>query len=47
MQLEYVSVRREVFYKILIEFGMLRKLVWLIKMNLTETYSSPGRQECV
>jgi len=30
---------REVLYKILIEFGIARKLVRLIKMILTETYS--------
>jgi len=30
---------REVLYKILIEFGIPRKLVRLIKMSLTETYS--------
>ena len=35
----YVSVRREVLYKILIEFGIPRKLVGLIKMSLTGTYS--------
>ena len=35
----YDSVRREVLYKILIEFGIPRKLVSLIKMSLTETYS--------
>ena len=29
----------EIVYKILIEFGILRKLVRLIKMSLTETYS--------
>ena len=34
----YDSVRREVLYKILIEFGIPRKLVRLIKMSLTETY---------
>jgi len=35
----YDSVRREVLYKILIEFGIPRKLVSLIKMSSTETYS--------
>jgi len=35
----YDSVRREVLYKILIEFGIPRKLVKLIKVSLTETYS--------
>jgi len=35
----YNSVRREVLYKILIEFGIPRKLVRLIKMSLIETYS--------
>jgi len=35
----YDSVRREVLYKILTEFGIPRKLVRLIKMSLTETYS--------
>jgi len=35
----YVSVRREVLYKILIEFGVPRKLVRLIKKSLTETHS--------
>jgi len=35
----YDSVRREIFYSILIEFGVPRKLVRLIKMCLTETYS--------
>jgi hypothetical protein len=34
----YDSVRREVLYKILIEFGIPRKLVRLIKMCLNETY---------
>jgi len=35
----YVSVRREVLYKILIEFYIPRKLVILVKMSLIETYS--------
>jgi len=35
----YDSVRREVLYKILIEFGVPGNLVRLIKMGLTETYS--------
>jgi len=35
----YDSVRREVLYKILIEFDIPRKLERLIKMSLTETYS--------
>src|SRR5215831_10162697 len=35
----YDSVRREALYKILIEFGIPKKLVKLIKMCLTETYS--------
>jgi len=35
----YDSVRREVLYNILIEFGIPRKLVRLIKMSLIETYS--------
>ena len=35
----YDSVRRDVLYKILIEFGIPRKLVRLIKMSLTGTYS--------
>ena len=34
----YDSVRREFLYKILIEFGIPKKLVRLIKMSLTETY---------
>jgi hypothetical protein len=36
----YDSVRREVLYSILIEFGILRKLVGLIKMCLNETCST-------
>jgi len=35
----YDSVRREILYNILIEFVVSRKLVGLIKMCLTETYS--------
>jgi hypothetical protein len=35
----YDSVRREVLYNILIEFGIYRKVVGLIKMCLNETYS--------
>ena len=35
----YDSVRREVLYNFLIEFGIPMKLVRLIKMCLTETYS--------
>ena len=35
----YDSVRREIIYKNLIEYGIPRKLVRLIKMSVTETYS--------
>jgi len=35
----YDSVRREVLCKILLEFGIPRRLVMLIKMSLTETHS--------
>jgi hypothetical protein len=35
----YDSVRREALYNILIQFGISKKLVRLIKMCVTETYS--------
>jgi len=35
----YVSVRMDVLHNTLIEFGIHMKLVRLIKMCLTETYS--------
>ena len=35
----YDSVRREVLYNILIEYGIPKKLLRLIKMCLAETYS--------
>jgi hypothetical protein len=35
----YDSIKREVLYNILVEFGILKKLVRLIKMCLNETYS--------
>ena len=35
----YDSVRREVLYNILLEFGIPKKLIRLIKMCLAETYS--------
>jgi hypothetical protein len=35
----YDSVKREALYNIVIEFGIPKKLVRLIKMCLTETYS--------
>jgi hypothetical protein len=38
----YDSVRREALYNILIEYGISRKLVGLIKMCLNETYSRVG-----
>ena len=36
----YDSVRREALYNILVEFGIPKNLVRLIKMCLTETYST-------
>jgi hypothetical protein len=42
----YDSVRREVLYNFLIEFGIPRKLVGLIEMYLNETYS-PYSQKSV
>jgi hypothetical protein len=39
----YDSVRREVLYSILIEFGVPMELVRLIKMCLNETYSKVCR----
>ena len=44
----YDSVRREVLYNILIECGVPKEMVRLVKMCSTETYSSsPGRKEFV
>jgi hypothetical protein len=38
-KIAYDSVRTEVLYNIVIEFGIPRKLVRLIKMCLNETYN--------
>jgi hypothetical protein len=38
----YDSVKREVLYNILPEFGIPKKLVRLIKMCLNETYNKIG-----
>jgi len=43
----YDSVTRENLYKILTEYGILMTLIKLIKMCLTELYSSLGTQEFV
>jgi hypothetical protein len=47
-QKAYNSVRREVLYNILVELGIPRKLVGLIKMCLKETYSTMhvGKFQC-
>jgi hypothetical protein len=44
----YDSVRRELLYSILIEFGIPRKLVGLIQMCLNETFSTLriGKFQC-
>ena len=38
----YDSVRREVLYNILMEFGIPKKLIRLIKMCLTENIAESG-----
>ena len=43
----YDSVRREVLYKILIEFGIPRKLVRLIKMSLKYIAESGWARMCL
>jgi hypothetical protein len=35
----YDSIKREVLCNILLEFGVTKKLVWLVKMCSNETYS--------
>ena len=43
----YYLVRREILYKIFLEFGIPRKLVRLIKMSLTETYRTVRVGKCL
>jgi hypothetical protein len=43
----YDNVRREALYNILIEIGIPKKLVRLVKMCLAETYRRVGGQEFV
>jgi hypothetical protein len=43
----YESVKREVLYNILLEFGIPKKLVRLIKMCLNETYSKVHVNFCL
>jgi hypothetical protein len=43
----YDSIRREALYVILIESGIRRKLVGLIKMSLNETYSKDRVGKCL
>jgi hypothetical protein len=40
----YDSVRSEVLYNIFVEFGIPRKLVWLIKMCLNHTHTLKSLQ---
>jgi hypothetical protein len=39
LQRSYVSVRREIFFNIIIEYGITIQLVRLIKISLGEKYS--------